>query len=432
MSSFEGSGGTATMVRQPLPPCLVERAGGVGPMSIAMISVHGCPYIRAGEKDAGGMNIYVLETARQLAARGARVDVFTRRHDARDPQIMQLSARARVIHLDAGPVSAEKDGVYEHIPAFISALSKFQREQGLSYDLVSSHYWLSGLAGLELARRWDVPHVTSFHTLAEIKRRARPGEREQAERAPAERTIARESTRTVVWSEHEKRSLVNLYQADADRILIIPPGVDTTRFRPMDQAECRKRLGMGPGRVLLYVGRLERLKGVDILFRAMAALDDAPDVRVVVIGGFANNPELDRLKRIAAQLGISDRVDFVGSLPQDRLPDYYNAADVCVLPSFYESFGLAALEAAACGKPVAASRVGGLPTIVKDGETGYLVAWRCPGPFQERLEVLLRNAPLRRAMGEAARRHAETLSWELAGGRLCELFESLVTANLGG
>jgi len=422
----------ATLARPQLPPCLVERAGRFRPLSIAMISVHGCPYIRAGEKNAGGMNIYVLETARQLAARGAHVDVFTRRHSPRDPQIMQLSARARVVHLNAGPVSTEKDAVYEHLPTFINQLSRFRRDHGLAYDLVSSHYWFSGQAGLELARQWDVPHVTSFHTLAEIKRRARPGEREQAERAPAERLIAHGASKIVVWSEHEKRSLVSLYQADPERVQIIPPGVDATRFRPMDQAECRKRLGMGPGRVLLYVGRLERLKGVDILFRAMAALDDLPDVRVVVIGGVTNNPELARLKRIAAQLGISDRVDFLGSLPQDRLPDYYNAADVCVLPSYSESFGLAALEAAACGKPVVASRVGGLPTIVKDGETGYLVAWRCPGPFQERLEVLLRNAHLRRAMGEAARRHAETLSWELAAGRLCELFESLVSASRRG
>ncbi|HUG90197.1 MAG TPA: glycosyltransferase, partial [Planctomycetaceae bacterium] len=231
-------------------------------------------------------------------------------------------------------------------------------------------------------------------------------------------------------SEHERRALVQLYGADAENVLIIPPGVDVRKFRPLDRESSRASLGLQGGRILLYVGRLERLKGVDILFRAVAALDDTSDVRVIVVGGSANSPELARLRRVAHGLGIDGRVMFMGSLPQDQLPQYYSAADICVLPSFYESFGLAALEAAACGIPVVASRVGGLPTIVNDGETGYLVTWRCPGPFQERLEVLLRNEHLRRQMGLAARRHAETLSWELSGGKLCGLFESLVMANI--
>ncbi|MBI4305545.1 MAG: glycosyltransferase [Chloroflexi bacterium] len=374
------------------------------------------------------MNVYVLETARELARRGARVDVYTRRHDPKDPQIVELGPGARVVHLDAGPVSAEKEGVFEHIPEFCTALSRFHTAEGIGYDIVSSHYWLSGLAGVELARRWRVPHVTSFHTLAEVKRRARPGEREQAERAPNEKRIAKEVDRIVVWSEHERHALANLYGADPGKVVVIPPGVDTVKFRPMSRVECRERLGLNNGRVLLYVGRLERLKGVDILFRAVADLDDADDVRVVVIGGWANSPELARLRRVAGQLGIAERVMFLGSLPQDRLPEYYNAADICVLPSFYESFGLAALEAAACGTPVVASRVGGLPSIVKDGETGYLVAWRCPGPFVERLEILLRNEYLRRQMGDAARRHAEGLSWQDSGGRLCQLFSTLAMA----
>ncbi|MBI2964800.1 MAG: glycosyltransferase [Chloroflexi bacterium] len=431
MSSFDDNA-VLTASRTEVPACLVDRGDGLGPMGIAMVSVHGCPYIRAGEKDAGGMNVYVLETARELARRGARVDVFTRRHDLRDEQVMHLSPRARVIHLDAGPVSAEKEGVYEHIPEFCRALADFQNSEGRTYDLVSSHYWLSGLVGLDLARRWRVPHVTSFHTLAEVKRRARPGESEHPRRASSERQIACEADRIVVWSEHERNALVQLYQADPGRVLIIPPGVDVSKFRPLDQKSSRERLGLGDGRILLYVGRLERLKGVDILFRAVAALDDASDVRVIVIGGSANSPELSRLRRVAASLKIDGRVSFRGSLPQEQLPEFYSAADICVLPSFYESFGLAALEAAACGTPVVASRVGGLPTIVKDGETGYLVAWRCPGPFQERLEVLLRNENLRHQMGLAARRHAEGLSWELSGGKLCGLFQTMVAANRTG
>ena len=394
-------------------------------LRLAIISVHGCPVIRAGETDAGGMNVYVLETARRLAAWGARVDVFTRRHDPADPQVIDIAEGARVIHLSAGPVSADKEGVYEFLPEFCSALEAFRLLENACYDLISSHYWLSGLVGLDMARRWGVPHVTSFHTLAEVKRRARPGERDVPERAGSERRIVGEVDRIVVWTKHERQALQRLYGAVPARVTVIPPGVDTERFRPLDMLESRRRLGVNGDRVVLYVGRLERLKGLDILFRALASLEDADDVRLMVVGGSNGTRELARLKRLACTLNIGDRVDFLGSMDQSRLPAYYSAADVCVLPSYYESFGLAALEAAACGRPVVASKVGGLPSVVRDGETGYLIHWRCPGPFVEKLEVLLENERLRRGMGRAARAHAETMTWEASARRLLDLFERM-------
>ena len=395
-------------------------------LRLAVISVHGCPVIRAGETDAGGMNVYVLETARTLAALGVSVDVFTRRHDPADPQVIDIAGGARVIHLSAGPVSAEKEGVYEFLPEFCSALEAFRRSEGTCYDLICSHYWLSGLVGLDIARRWGVPHITSFHTLAEVKRRARPGERDVPERARSERRIVGEVDRVVVWSEHERQALRRLYDADPSRVLVIPPGVDTERFRPLDMAESRRRLGVNGNRVVLYVGRLERLKGLDILFRALASLEDSDDVHLMVVGGSDGSRELSRLRRLVDSLGIGGQVSFLGSVDQSRLPVYYSAADVCVLPSYYESFGLAALEAAACGRPVVASKVGGLPSVVRDGETGYLINWRCPGPFVERLEVLLENERLCRGMGEAARAHARTMTWEASARRLLELFERMV------
>ncbi len=376
------------------------------------------------------MNVYVLETARELARRGAQVDVFTRRHDPLDPQQVDLAPGARVIHLDAGPLSADKTGVFPFLPQFCSALGAFRESEGVDYDLISSHYWLSGLVGLDLRQRWGVPHVTSFHTLAEIKRRSLPGETDVPERDGSERRIVREVDRIVVWTEHERDSLVDIYGADSGRVEVIPPGVDSARFRPLDAKESRRRLGIDGGRLLLYVGRLERLKGVDILLRAVATLEDAEDVELMVVGGAENSPERARLERLACKLGIDGRVSFVGSVDQERLPQYYSAADICVLPSYYESFGLAALEAAACGRPVVASSVGGLPAIVRDGETGYLVQWRCPGPFVERLEILLANEHLRREMGAAARRRAETLSWTVAGKGLMRLFESMVEAGV--
>ena len=207
--------------------------------------------------------------------------------------------------------------------------------------------------------------------------------------------------------------------------MISPPGVDAEKFRPLDPFECRERLGVNGSCRLLYVGRLERLKGVDILLRAVASIEDMECVELTVVGGAENSPERARLHALAGDLGIADRVEFIPSVDQSLLPVYYGAADICVLPSYYESFGLAALEAAACGKPVVASRVGGLPSIVQDGETGYLVRWRCPGPFVERLELLLANEHLRREMGAAGRRHAEKLSWSVTSERLLDIYEML-------
>ncbi len=392
---------------------------------IAVISVHGCPYIQAGEKDAGGMNIYVLETAKRLAARGVQVDVFTRRHDPRDEQVTELAPGARVVHLNAGPPTTAKDGVFDLLPEFCERLSDFMSTEELTYDLVASHYWLSGLIGLNLQRTRGLPHVTSFHTLAEVKRRARPGEHEAPQRAASEGELARSADLAIAWSPHERDAMVSYYGASAGRVAIIPPGVDTAKFRPLDQSKCRTKLRLGNGRVLLYVGRLERLKGVDILLRAASQLDHREDMTLLVVGGSANSPELERLKGISRDLGIERRVKFLGTVPQAELPAYYNAADVCVLPSYYESFGLAALEAAACGKPVVASRVGGLPSVVLDGRTGYLIAWRCPGPFVERLELLLTNGHLRRDMGAAAREHALTLTWDAAARRLLSAYEGV-------
>ncbi len=375
------------------------------------------------------MNIYVLETAKQLSALGCIVDVYTRRHDPKDEQVTDLAPGARVIHLSAGPATPAKEGVYELLPEFCQRLADIVSDENLSYDLVVSHYWLSGLVGERLRKAWKVPHATSFHTLAETKRRARPGERDAPQRALSERKVAQNADIIVAWSAHERDAIASYYGAAPEKVAIIPPGVDTTTFRPLDRAACRNRLGLGDEDVLLYVGRLERLKGVDILLRATAQLETRTDIKLLIVGGSGNSPETERLKALATELRLGDKVQFVGSVPHTDLPTYYNAADVCVLPSHYESFGLAALEASACGRPVVASRVGGLPSVVLDGQTGYLVAWRCPGAFLSRLELLLANARLRRQMGNAARAHAETLTWERSSSRLLVAFNSLVRSG---
>ena len=395
-------------------------------MRIAFITVHGCPLRQAGSKDSGGMNIYILEMVKRLAARGIKVDVFTRHHDSLDPQIVTLAPGARLVHLPAGAPSLDKNSVYELLPIFAAQMRRFCIINRLSFDLISTHYWLSGLVGMPLASEWDVPHVTSFHTMAEMKRRGRPEELEISQRDASESEIARAAASVVVWTDDEKEAVVNYCGVDSDNVSVIPPGVDLSRFHPMSQRQSRDYLGYGSEKNILFVGRLEPLKGIDNLFRAVASLENLKFITLSVVGGDGNSQEKIRLEALVKKMRLNQTVHFLGPIPQEELPIHYNAADVCVLPSYYESFGLAALEAAACGKPVVASEVGGLPAIVNDGVTGYLVPPKRMDVIAERLCELLEDDLLRVHMGTAARIHAESLGWDSSADSLLRCFRELV------
>ena len=386
---------------------------------LALLSFHGCPVARLGVKDTGGMNVYVLQLARQFGRRGCHVDVYTRCHDPRDPQIVELGKGARVIHLKAGPYENAKETLYEHIPEFVRKADAFRRENGIVYDLIHSHYWLSGSVGMVLSRLWEVPHVSTFHTLAKTKIRSRPGERETELRVSVEEQVAVSADAAVVSTQQERDDLVRFYGARPQTIGVIPAGVDAEMFSPDSRSSARSALDLDEKRVILYVGRMERLKGLDLLLGAFARLEETADARLLMLGGrLGQDDELDRLKSIAVRLGIGDRVTFSGAVPHTELPTYYRAADVFVLPSYYESFGLAALEAMACGTPVVVSRVGGLKSFVRSGETGYLIPWHCPEPFAERIDMLLANPSLREAMGRAARAKAEQMTWDGVAERM--------------
>jgi len=398
-------------------------------MHVAVITVHGCPLRQAGSKDSGGMNIYILEMAKRLAARGVQVDVFTRHHDPLDPQVVMLAPGARLIHLPAGAPSLDKTGVYELLPQFTSQLRRFCISNRLNYDIVNSHYWLSGLVGMRLASEWGVPHTTSFHTMAEMKRRGRPEESEVEQRDSSETEIACSADSIIAWTEDEKAAIVDYCGVNPERISVIPPGVDLGHFRPMSQSQSREHLGYGDEKNILFVGRLEPLKGLDNLLRAVASLDNSGAVSLNVVGGDENSAEKERLQDLARRMKLTQSVRFIGSVSQAELPVHYNAADVCVMPSHYESFGLAALEAAACGRPVVASEVGGLPTIVHSGSTGFLVPPNQSDVMAERLCELLADDMLRSRMGSAARIHAETLGWDRSTDSLLERYRELVPAQ---
>jgi D-inositol-3-phosphate glycosyltransferase len=243
--------------------------------------------------------------------------------------------------------------------------------------------------------------------------------------------VAYRADALVVSTQQEKDDLVRLYRTPPHKIGVIPAGVDPELFRPGDQIRARSVLGLGEKRVILYVGRVEPLKGLDILINAFALLEDTNDTRLLVVGGrLGQESELDRLRSVAVQLGIGDRVTFAGAVKHAELPDYYNAADIFVLPSYYESFGLVALEAMACGTPVVVSRVGGLKTFIKDGEHGYLIPWQCPEPFAQRMDVLLSNPGLRESMGRAARGAAQKMSWSGVADRMLDFYAGLLGESL--
>jgi D-inositol-3-phosphate glycosyltransferase len=411
-------------------------------LRVAVISVHTCPLARLGSKETGGMNVYVRELSRHLGARGVAVDVFTRRQDGATPDVVEFGENVRVIHLRAGPISpADKYEVAGHLPEFAGRVLEFGRAAGSGYHLVHAHYWLSAPVAIALAHRWDVPLVTMFHTLGRMKNRVSSNghERERATRMEIEQVAAHASDLVVAGSPADMDQIMSYYGALPTRIRIVPGGVDAGLFRPVPQEAARAELGMGPGKQLLFVGRIQHLKGPQILIPAFARLVDgwrgADSPRLTIVGGEKSADESDsevmeagRLRRLAAEMGVEDLVDFAGAVPQERLPLYYSAADVVAVPSLYESFGLVALEAMACGTPVVASRVGGLQWTVRHGQSGYLVKPGSLEAFSSAIGAILWDDGLRAQMSRGALRVARGFSWDVAAERTLELYRELVPA----
>jgi len=368
------------------------------------------------------MNVYVRELSRALGQLGVTVDVFTRSH-AGCPEIASLGPQARVVHLPVAEGLA-RAAVFPYLPHFSAQVERFRSCHGGGYDLVHSHYWLSGWVGHRLARAWGVPHVVSFHTLGEVKIRARVGEREPLLRRQTEAAIARSAQAIIASTPEERTHLVRYYSAPARGIYVIPCGVDLSLFHPVDPHQARAELGWNGAHTLLFVGRLDPLKGTDLLLETAARLE-VGNWLLTIVGGEPGEPEMARLRRRAGELGIAPRVRFTGAVPQERLPLFYSAADVCVVPSHYESFGLVALEALACGTPVVASPVGGLKTTVRDGHNGFHILGHCPEAFAERLELLLTNHNLRRALGAAGPPSVRPFAWPAIARRVLAVYHTL-------
>ncbi len=373
------------------------------------------------------MNVYVRELSRALGESGIAVDIYTRQHEGTSDSIEWIAPNVRVIHLPGGPPEAGVAELYVHLPRFLEDMEAFRKEEGLEYDVVHSHYWLSAWLGQRLSGNLGIPHLVTFHTLALIKMQSRAGEVEPEERQAVEREAMLTADRIIAFSGHERDAMARLYGADPDRVMLAPCGVDLAKFRPMDQKEARQKLGLNGEKLLLYVGRVEPLKGLDLLVETAAQMEAGEEnVRMMVVGGGGpGEPETDRVRRLAEQRQVHGQIDFVGRVDHDQLPLYYNAADVCVVPSFYESFGLVALESMACGTPVVATRVGGLPSLVHHGHTGYLKPWRCPEAFANSVEMILSSERLQESLGMAARQRAELMGWANVASMISDEYRAL-------
>jgi D-inositol-3-phosphate glycosyltransferase len=397
--------------------------------------MHTSPTASLGQNANGGLNVYVREVCTAFNDRGIATDIFTRKQSIEDPHIEPLARFSRVIYLPAGE-GLDKYSLYREVPSFAAQILDFAAAENISYDLLYSHYWLSGevacLLRPQLAAGWA--HIA--HTLGMVKNRTlAAGARPEPElRIRVEGEVAQQANLLVASTADEAHELIDGYGADPQRVHVVPPGVDLGTFQPINRAEARRRIGYGSGRLLLFVGRLERLKGVEVAIRALALLRDRrhDDVRLLILGEDSHEgdeSEKERLKAIASQAGVRDRVDFVGSVAHQELPYFYAAADACVMPSYSESFGLVALEAQACACPVIASGVSGLRSVVRDEVSGYLIDEHDPATYAERIGRLLENGELAQQMGRRGRLLAQRFSWTRTADRLEGLFDEVVEAN---
>ncbi|HVM02276.1 MAG TPA: glycosyltransferase [Acidimicrobiales bacterium] len=399
---------------------------------LAVLSMHTSPLAQPGTGDGGGMNVYVRQLCAALARQDLECDVYTRAASPEPAAVVAVEPGMRVHHVPAGPLAPVAK---EDLPGLVEEFADgvlTRIEHGHPADAISANYWLSGLAGHALKHRLDLPLVSTFHTLARVKAE---GDQDPARRARAELEVMGCSDAVLASCSVEADQIASLYGADRGRIEIVAPGVDHAFFSPGHRPQARRALGLDDGGpMLVFVGRIQPLKGLDVAVRALAQLTSSfPDSFLVVVGGPSGPDgaaEVARVGRLAADLGLSGRVRRVAPQPHELLSTYYRAADVCLVPSRSESFGLVALEAAACGTPVVASAVGGLRTLVDHGRTGFLVDGRDPADFAAFAAELLHHPRLARDVSERAAARARDYTWSEAAGRLHRLCDALTTATL--
>lgn len=402
--------------------------------TVALISVHGDPAAELGRDGAGGQNLYVRTLGMALAQRGCQVDMFTRREDPTQPTIVEHGPNCRTIRLDAGPAQfIHRDDLFEHLPAFVQAWLAFQQETQRVYDVIHSNYWLSGWVGLQLRSRLGIPQVHTYHSIGAIKYQTMQEKPTIAEtRLVTEWACLEQVDRVIATSVQEEADL-RAQVSQQGHIQVIPCGIDAQKFSQFTQAAARHHLGI-PQEVpmVLYVGRFDRRKGIETLVQASAMLQR--NFRLYLVGGSraggTDDTEQQHIRSLVEELGLTERVTFTGPVPHGELPPYYAAADLCVVPSYYEPFGLVAIEAMAAATPVIASQVGGLQYSVVSGETGLLVPPREPADLAMAIQTLLEDPKRSRQMGEAGWKRVQAeFSQAAVAAKVHHLYNLLITAQ---
>ena len=410
---------------------------------IAMLSYHTCPLASAEGKETGGMNVYVLELSKRLAERGYHVDMFTRCHDDDNEKVTQIAPNLRLMHLISGPTdgSVTKKELIRHLDGFTDTFLAFAEAENLEYDLLHCHYYLSGLIGVKVQEVYSkskkIPTIMTFHTLALMKNLVARGqrERESQKRIDAEYQLAQNTDHIITPSESARDYLTYLYDAPSEKISVIPPGFNHDLFRPIDKSQAKLKIDADQDhKIILFVGRIEPLKGIDVLMYAMKILTRRnPEMTVClwVLGGDISqdvsewSQELQRLEQLRETLRISAFVKFVGQKPQDELPYYYNSAEVVVMPSNYESFGMAALESMACGVPVITTNVAGISRFLDDEHKALVTSAHNPLLLAERIEHLLGDEVAHTRLGKEIHDKVNELSWENVASRIEEVYKTV-------
>src|SRR6266496_723937 len=419
------------------------------PIRIAFLSEHASPLATLGGADAGGQNIYVGEVSRNLGRCGFAVDVFTRRDSPDMPEIVEWGKGVRVVNLLAGPIQPRpKDELWPYMPEFRDSLLRFMELEETHYDLVHGNFWMSGWVATEVRRRLDIPVVQIFHAMGKTKRRhQRKVDTSPGDRIKTELDIIRKVDRIIAQCPNERSELVKDYGANADKIVLIPSAVNTRIFKPVARDTARRRIGLDTnGKFIVYVGRMLPRKDIRNVIRALAVLvrknersEGSPTTSLtfMVVGGETYEPdpvatpEIGELQKLAAELGVTEYVRFIGKRQPEELRNYYCAVDVAVTTPWYEPFGLTPLEAMACGRPVIGSAVGGMTYTIKDGETGFLVPPRDPETLAVRLQQLLSQPELSTQMGLAARKRVEReFTWSITVMRTGALYETLLAERM--
>jgi D-inositol-3-phosphate glycosyltransferase len=397
-------------------------------LNIAMISIHSCPLGVLGGRDTGGMNVYVREMARELAKRGHTIDIYTMAHQPQHGPPINLGQNVRIIHLETGVNEGmPKLAIYDHIQRLACGAEDFRKYNQMEYDLIHSHYWLSGLIGKQLQALWHIPHAVMFHTLGAVKNSIGIGEYEPELRIDGEREVIDSCNHIIASTAKESEELIKHYGASPKKIAIIPCGVNLDLFKPVDKETARKELGLDHQKVILFVGRIDPLKGLEQLLAALTYIEGEKPPLLMIVGGDEHSQgQVQLLQQTAKDLQIEDRVSFVGSVAQDKLPLFYSAADICAIPSYYESFGMVALESLACGTPIVANNVGGMRYMVSHGEMGRIVCDNSPRNLASQISELFRQPEGNGQHIKTRRDRMTEFSWATIADRILQEYNRLL------